>query len=64
MDQYNTRSSESQNFYINIPDCPFMLILFHESELNCGMKYGTAFLYTVFLHTSERLKTFIISKIN
>ena len=37
MDQYNTRSSESQNFYINIPDCPFMLILFQESELNCGI---------------------------
>ena len=26
MDQYNTRSSETQNFYINIPDCPLMLI--------------------------------------
>ena len=26
MDQCNTRSSESQNFYINIPNCPFMLI--------------------------------------
>ena len=37
MDQYNTRSSESQNFYINIPDCPFMLIIFQESELNCGI---------------------------
>jgi len=29
----NTKSSESQNFYINIPDRPFMLILFQESEL-------------------------------
>ena len=37
MNQYNTRSFESQNFYKNIPDCPFMLILFQESELNCGM---------------------------
>ena len=33
MHQYNTRSSESQKFSINIPDCPFMLILFQESEL-------------------------------
>ena len=50
MHQYNTQSSESQNFYINIPDCPLTLILFQESELNCGMKYGTVFLYTVRLN--------------
>ena len=26
-------------FTLNIPDCPFMLILFQESELNCGTKF-------------------------